>query len=67
MSYAQMMKWNRKHPKGTHQPMIFDAPSFRGAKSIWSNEIECPKCGYKRPSVFFENGICDICNNDRQD
>lgn len=27
MSYSQAMQWNRKHPKGTRQPMVFSTGS----------------------------------------
>lgn len=62
MSYRKAMKHSRNPQKYKRaQPMLFDAPSFKGAKSIWANEKECPCCGFIRPVVFFENGACDLC------
>ena len=29
MSYAKMIKWNKKHPKGTKQPVIMYASTER--------------------------------------
>ena len=62
MSYEKAMKHARNPRKyKKSQPVLFHADSFNGAKSVWANEIECPQCGYIRPSMFFENKRCDIC------
>lgn len=35
MSYAKMMRWNKKHPKGTKQPVIMHTNSgFTPSKSF---------------------------------
>jgi hypothetical protein len=39
MSYQQAMKWQRKHPKGTRQPMLFHTGT-----GSWPAAI-CGECG----------------------
>ena len=64
MSYEKAMKHERNPRKWKKtQPCIFHAESFNGAKSVWKDEKECPKCSYIRPVMFFENEVCDVCNN----
>lgn len=60
MSYTKMMK-RGKPGKYKNQPMLFHAESFTG-KSVYSDERECPVCGYIRPVIFFKDGKCDLCN-----
>ncbi len=68
MSYEKaIMKHNRNIRKCRKQGNMyfgFDSASV-GTKSIWSDEIEC-QCGYIRPRVFFENGVCDVCQKEAQ-
>jgi hypothetical protein len=49
MSYIQAVKWGRKHPKGTRQPVIFSTgsgfwPSRAWLEEDWSPYVEeCKK------------------------
>jgi hypothetical protein len=40
MSYAQCMRWQKKHPKGTKQYMGFDACS--GLAASWIKNVNIP-------------------------
>lgn len=35
MSYNKMMKWNRKHPKGTRQPILMSTESGFWPSGAW--------------------------------
>ena len=51
MSYAKAMR------RGMHKLNIghtFNTGSGRWP-SIWNCQRECPKCGYDRPTVYFED------------
>lgn len=46
MSYAKAMKWAKKHPKGTKQPVIMSTncgfwPSLGYLKNYWKYEAAC--------------------------
>ena len=51
MSYAKMMKWHRRHPKGTRQPVIMSTGTgFWPAKAwledvFWPYLAECKRLG----------------------
>jgi hypothetical protein len=61
-NYTKAMKHWKNPRKWKHsQPILMDAPSFKGAKSIWADCITCPKCGYERPRLTFNNEICEDC------
>lgn len=62
MSYEKMMK-RCKPGKYKKQPMLFHAEGFTGAKSVWADQKKCPVCQCCRPTVFFVDGKCDVCNN----
>lgn len=65
MSYEKAMKhWKNLKKYKKSQPMLFDAPSFKGSKSVWADVIEC-SCGYIRPKMFFVNGKCDVCQEQK--
>lgn len=50
MSYTKMMKWNRKHPKGTKQPVLMHTnsgfwPSSAFLDSYFEYKEECERYG----------------------
>jgi hypothetical protein len=50
MSYAQHMRWQKKHPKGTHQPFVFSTGSFWPSNAFLREDYmpyveECRKIG----------------------
>ena len=50
MSYAKAMKWNKKHPKGTRQPVIMHTnsgftPSTAFLDEYFEYRAECEKEG----------------------
>ncbi len=65
MSYAQMMKWNKKHPRGTRQPMIFSTgggftPSHAFlVEDYWPYVDKCKKEGIEpMGSEEYYKSIC---------
>ena len=65
MSYQKAMKHARNVRKQRKQSRMyfgFDTGSGRWP-SIWSLTRDCPRCGYERPTVFFETegGPCNTC------
>ncbi len=50
MSYAKAMKWNRKHPKGTRQPVLMHTesgftPSVSFLEKYWRYREQCEVAG----------------------
>jgi len=50
MSYKQAMRWGKKHPKGTRQPMVFSTgsgfwPSGAFLEDYWKYRTECAAKG----------------------
>jgi len=64
MSYQQMMKWNRKHPKGTRQYMGFDCcscftPAIAWLEQDWWPYVELCKQSDVKPmeqKTFYDLG-----------
>lgn len=42
MNYKQAMKWGRKHPKGTRQPMLFSTHSGFWPSGSWIEGVMIP-------------------------
>lgn len=54
MSYKQAMKWGRKHPKGTKQPVLMSTgsgfwPSGSWLKDVWWPYVERCKLQNREP------------------
>ena len=52
MSYSKMIKWNRKHPKGTKQPVIMHTesgftPSASFLDTYFKYRAKCEQQGIK--------------------
>ena len=44
MSYAQAMRWSRKHPRGTRQPVVMSTGSGFWPAHSWLKEVFWPYC-----------------------
>jgi len=68
MSYQKAMKWNRKHPKGTRQPVLMHTdsgftPSNAFLDKYFKYQAECEKIGIKPESCEYYYHNTRECNN----